>query len=196
MPRAGSLVSPFASSASARRSSERKRGALAHASEGRPPVEGALHEVRVAGLIRRFGTSLVDAILLSPVVIACTWLTLHVTGTSLLTRSELGLNLLVEIMLSHRTILLGIILLLCTLAAVYTQIFVCLRGFTPGQRALGCRVITLYGERPGWARIAIRSVFATIGLLTFGLGLIWIGFDREKRGLHDWVAGTYVIRKV
>jgi len=22
---------------------------------------------------------------------------------------------------------------------------------------------------------------------------LWIGFDREKRALHDWVAGTYVV---
>ena len=29
---------------------------------------------------------------------------------------------------------------------------------------------------------------------TLGLGFAWIGFDREKRGLHDWLAGTYVVR--
>jgi uncharacterized RDD family membrane protein YckC len=26
------------------------------------------------------------------------------------------------------------------------------------------------------------------------LGFLWIGFDSEKRGLHDWIAGTYVVR--
>jgi uncharacterized RDD family membrane protein YckC len=26
------------------------------------------------------------------------------------------------------------------------------------------------------------------------LGFLWIGFDREKRGLHDWLADTYVVR--
>jgi uncharacterized RDD family membrane protein YckC len=23
---------------------------------------------------------------------------------------------------------------------------------------------------------------------------LWIGFDREKRGLHDWIADTYVVK--
>jgi uncharacterized RDD family membrane protein YckC len=23
---------------------------------------------------------------------------------------------------------------------------------------------------------------------------LWMGFDSEKRGLQDWIAGTYVIR--
>jgi uncharacterized RDD family membrane protein YckC len=26
------------------------------------------------------------------------------------------------------------------------------------------------------------------------LGFFWVGFDSEKRGLHDWIAGTYVIK--
>ena len=29
---------------------------------------------------------------------------------------------------------------------------------------------------------------------TLFLGFLWIGFDSEKRGLQDWIAGTYVIR--
>jgi uncharacterized RDD family membrane protein YckC len=30
--------------------------------------------------------------------------------------------------------------------------------------------------------------------MTLSLGYLWIAFDAEKRGLHDWIAGTYVIR--
>jgi hypothetical protein len=32
------------------------------------------------------------------------------------------------------------------------------------------------------------------GIATLFLGFLWIGFDHEKRGLQDWIAGTYVIR--
>ena len=32
------------------------------------------------------------------------------------------------------------------------------------------------------------------GVATLFLGFLWMGFDSEKRGLHDWIAGTYVIR--
>ena len=33
-----------------------------------------------------------------------------------------------------------------------------------------------------------------LGVATLGLGFIWIAFDSEKRGLHDWLAGTYVVK--
>ena len=32
------------------------------------------------------------------------------------------------------------------------------------------------------------------GVATLFLGFLWMGFDSEKRGLQDWIAGTYVIR--
>ena len=35
---------------------------------------------------------------------------------------------------------------------------------------------------------------ATYVAATLFLGFLWIGFDSEKRGLQDWIAGTYVIR--
>jgi uncharacterized RDD family membrane protein YckC len=31
-------------------------------------------------------------------------------------------------------------------------------------------------------------------VFTLGLGFLWIGFDSEKRGLQDWVSGTYVVK--
>ena len=33
------------------------------------------------------------------------------------------------------------------------------------------------------------------GLATLGLGFLWIAFDSEKRGLHDWLSGTYVVKE-
>ena len=36
--------------------------------------------------------------------------------------------------------------------------------------------------------------FAVGSVATLGLGFFWIGFDSEKRGLHDWLAGTYVVK--
>ncbi len=46
---------------------------------------------------------------------------------------------------------------------------------------------------PVW-RAAVRAVGYLVALATGGLGFLWVGFDREKRGLHDWLAGTYVIK--
>ena len=49
-------------------------------------------------------------------------------------------------------------------------------------------------ERPEWWRAFLRGWAVLLGVALLGMGLLWIGFDREKRGLHDWLAGTYVIR--
>ena len=48
------------------------------------------------------------------------------------------------------------------------------------------------GMRLGIVATATAGYLA--GLATAFLGFLWIGFDAEKRGLHDWIAGTYVIR--
>jgi uncharacterized RDD family membrane protein YckC len=39
-----------------------------------------------------------------------------------------------------------------------------------------------------------RLTTARAGAVTLGLGFLWIGFDSEKRGLHDWLSGTYVVK--
>jgi uncharacterized RDD family membrane protein YckC len=78
-------------------------------------------------------------------------------------------------------------------AALYHFFFIGLRGQTPGKRLLGVRVIDAWGERPSLARAALRTAGYAASVLLCSIGFLWIGFDREKRGLHDWIAGTYVI---
>ena len=55
------------------------------------------------------------------------------------------------------------------------------------------RVIDLYGDPPSIARAGGRAAGYLASLATLGLGFLWIGFDSEKRGLHDWLSGTYVV---
>jgi uncharacterized RDD family membrane protein YckC len=55
------------------------------------------------------------------------------------------------------------------------------------------RVIDLYGDQPSILRTAARTAAYLASLATLGLGFFWIGFDSEKRALHDWLAGTYVV---
>ena len=83
--------------------------------------------------------------------------------------------------------LCGILLLL------YFFIFHAFRGQTPGKRLLGVAVIDVYGERPSLARTLLRTSGYVLSAVLFSLGFLWIGFDREKRALHDWLAGTYVV---
>ena len=56
------------------------------------------------------------------------------------------------------------------------------------------KVIDVYGDPPSPARCVARCAGYLASVATLFLGFLWIGFDSEKRGLQDWIAGTYVIR--
>ena len=43
-------------------------------------------------------------------------------------------------------------------------------------------------------RALVRTAGYVVSVASLGLGFLWIAFDSEKRGLHDWMAGTYVVK--
>ena len=65
-------------------------------------------------------------------------------------------------------------------------------GFSPGKRLLGLYVLRPNGSRVGLGRMLFRSMIAA---LTFGIGPSMIGFRQDKRGLHDLLADTVVVRR-
>jgi uncharacterized RDD family membrane protein YckC len=84
---------------------------------------------------------------------------------------------------------------LCTLIGLFYFVgFHAMRGQTLGQTLLGVEIITRVGQRPSVLRSLSRAAAAILSAVCASLGFIWIAFDREKRGLHDWLAGTYVVR--
>ncbi|HEX3607378.1 MAG TPA: RDD family protein [Candidatus Dormibacteraeota bacterium] len=71
------------------------------------------------------------------------------------------------------------------------------RSATPGQIALGMRILRVDNGAPLDAgKAVIRYIGYIIAVLPFGLGLIWAGFDPRKQGWHDKIAGTVVVRSV
>jgi uncharacterized RDD family membrane protein YckC len=70
-----------------------------------------------------------------------------------------------------------------------------LLGGSLGQRALGLRVVNAADGRPiSLARAAARFVGYVVSVIPFAIGLIWAGFDHQKQGWHDKIAGTFVVR--
>ena len=80
------------------------------------------------------------------------------------------------------------------LAFLYFFLFTALRGQTFGKHLMRVRVIDAYGERPSMMAGAGAHARLLPSLVLLALGFLWIGFDREKRGLHDWLADTYVVK--
>ena len=67
-------------------------------------------------------------------------------------------------------------------------------GQTLGMRAWKIQVRRINGGSLCWRVAAIRFGFALISLALFGLGFFRILFDAEKRGWHDALSGTRVVR--
>lgn len=68
-------------------------------------------------------------------------------------------------------------------------------GQTPGKMLFRLRVIRPDGRPLTYSRALLRYLGYTLSFLPFGLGFLWILVDPRRRGLHDWVADTVVIRE-
>ena len=66
---------------------------------------------------------------------------------------------------------------------------------TPGKLALDLKVLRPNGARLGLGRAAGRYFAKRLNMLIAGIGYIMAGFDSEKRGLHDMICDTRVVRR-
>lgn len=86
--------------------------------------------------------------------------------------------------------------LVTAILGVYWVLTWSVLGGSPGQRALGLRVVKAAdGQRIGVARALVRFVAYLVAAIPFAVGLIWAAFDAQKQGWHDKVAGTFVVGK-
>ena len=76
----------------------------------------------------------------------------------------------------------------------YFTLFVGHSGQTPGKRLLRLKVIRVSGEAVGFPLAFLRWLAQGISFLALGVGYLMIAFTRDKQGLHDKIAGTFVVR--
>jgi uncharacterized RDD family membrane protein YckC len=170
--------------------------ALVATSALQPSIESASTlraTYRAAGFFRRAGAAAIDLLLLLPVLALAGLVMCLIIGQPVPRLAELSPDLLLAALLDgsaagEALLGLGIVVML-----LYFFLFHAARGQTPGKQLLGLMVVTVYGERPGVARSLLRTLCYLVSILPFSLGLLWVGFDREKRALHDWLSGTYVV---
>ncbi|MFE3892553.1 RDD family protein [Priestia sp. YIM B13446] len=70
-------------------------------------------------------------------------------------------------------------------------------GYTIGKRIVGVRIVKINGKKLGIGAMLLRVLVAGIVYgLTLGIALIvsvfMVVFRKDKRSLHDMIAGTYV----
>ena len=69
------------------------------------------------------------------------------------------------------------------------------RQATLGKRAVGIVVTDLSGKPLSFGRASGRAFAKVFNALTLGLGWLVVAFTQQKRGIHDFVAGTLVIQR-
>jgi uncharacterized RDD family membrane protein YckC len=67
-------------------------------------------------------------------------------------------------------------------------------GQTPGKMAVGIRVQMENGEPIDIGPALLRYVGYYVSAIILFIGFIMIAFTPQKRGLHDYIAGTVVVK--
>ena len=78
----------------------------------------------------------------------------------------------------------------------YHTIFTYKLGQTPGKMMLGLQVVDANDHQPTLKQILLREVLGKIIVfLIMFVGFLWVLWDPKKRGWHDYIGGTYVIKR-
>jgi uncharacterized RDD family membrane protein YckC len=93
----------------------------------------------------------------------------------------------------------GVILLwllaIFVVSILYFPFFWARGGQTPGMRAFGIRVVRDRDGGPiGWGSALLRLLGYWVAGLVFYIGYVWMFFDSRRRGWHDLIAGTVVVK--
>jgi uncharacterized RDD family membrane protein YckC len=80
------------------------------------------------------------------------------------------------------------------IGVAFTVFFLGRFGATPGKMALKLRVVRPGGEPISYLQALGRYFAEFVSAMTCGIGYLLVAFDVEKRGLHDRIASTRVIK--
>jgi uncharacterized RDD family membrane protein YckC len=76
---------------------------------------------------------------------------------------------------------------------LYWWVSVAVAGRTPIMTLAGVRIVARDGQPLRPRQALVRTLVLPVSLLAFGLGGAWMVVDRERRGLHDLLAGSTVV---
>jgi len=136
---------------------------------------------------------LVDALIVTVISIVLIVLVglVFISGASLSDDAE-TVNVSAESVVA--TVLLTVAVIFLIL--LYFPFFWARSGQTPGMAIFGLRVVDdRTGGRIGWGTAGLRVLGMYVASAVFYLGFIWILVDKRRRGFHDLIAGTVVVKR-
>ena len=151
--------------------------------------------VYVVGFWRRLAAAMIDLAIVIPPALIITLIAGRITRLHMPSNLHLlDIDLWIDLVLATDPALVMSLVLFAAIGLIYLLVFQIVVGRTLGMRVLGLKIIDVYGDSPSAGRCVARCAGYLAGVATLFLGFLWMGFDSEKRGLQDWIAGTYVIR--
>jgi uncharacterized RDD family membrane protein YckC len=80
-------------------------------------------------------------------------------------------------------------------SCLYESWFLVNKGATLGKLALSLQVVRVDGGQITWGLAIGRHFAKYVSGMILCIGYIMVGFDAEKRGLHDMICNTRVVKK-
>ena len=150
--------------------------------------------VRVVPFWLRTVANLIDLVPLATLYLMVLFAT-GLADTSELPQSRWNtFDMLVDLMNERPLFFVWPALLWFAMVGAYYLVCELTLGVSVGKRLLNFTLIDSSGERPIALMILIRNVIRLVSLALLGLGYLWALFDTERRTLHDWLSGTWLIR--
>jgi uncharacterized RDD family membrane protein YckC len=98
-----------------------------------------------------------------------------------------------EQLVAYMKLLQPILLVFQLVRLIYEVVFNGTFGATIGKMAIGARIVRVDGSRIGYGIAAGRWLGERLSDFSFFIGYLFIAFRKDKRALHDLLAGTRVI---
>ena len=136
------------------------------------------------GLFRRLASITYDSMLVMGLIV------LAITLVVILLGFFLGWDGIDTAALRHNPFYIAY---LCLVPALFFIGFWSLAGETLGMRVWRMRIVRMNGGRPTLGEATIRYLAAILSWAAFGLGFLWILFDRERMAWHDRLSGTRLV---
>jgi uncharacterized RDD family membrane protein YckC len=155
--------------------------------------------VRYAGFWVRFWATVIDVVLISAVILPLLVWAYGLQNLAILDRDALlDPNQLEKVLRQVERVLHGPmgIMIQYVLPTVALIVFWKYKSATPGKMVFSMKIVDARsGGGLSFGQCVGRYFAYIVSMLPFGLGFLWIAFDKRKQAWHDKLAGTVVVRK-
>ena len=154
---------------------------------------GIVSEPQYVGFWARFLAMLIDSVWLTLILIPIVFL---LFGQDFMSAAMMTSENSAEMAATTGASAAGGMLVQLLLPALLVVAFWVYKSATPGKMVVSAEIVDEKSlGKPSTGQLIVRYIGYYISSFIFGLGFLWIAFDKRKQGWHDKIAGTLVVRK-